>query len=313
MTDFIAYLNGEWVPRSDLKVDVADRGFRVGDTVFDVTRTFSGTSFLLDRHIDRLYRSMKYTRIDIGMSAEEMTRITVEAVEKNQNHLSEHGDFDIWHAITRGPGRWAYECENPTVIIDVGPVPWDLFGDSMDGARGVITKTRSMSSETVDPKIKHHSRLNFNLAEMEAGDIEPNGGWPILTDGSGNLTEGVGYNIFLVTDGIIRTPADTSILQGVSQSFVFDLARQLDMPIVEEDLQPYDLYTADEAFFSSTPFCVLPVTTVDKREVGDGKPGPMFKQLISAWSEHAGLDIWDQAQRQFAKLSSGESKRLWTS
>ena len=187
MGEFIAYLNGEWVPRSELKVDVADRGFRVGDTVFDVTRTFNGKPFLLDRHVDRLYRSMKYTRIDIGMPAEEMTRVTLEAVEKNRGHLAEHGDFDIWHAITRGPGRWAYECENPTVIIDVGPVPWDWFGDAMEGAKGVITKTRSMSSETVDPKIKHHSRLNFNLAEMEAGDVESNG-WPILTDASGNLT-----------------------------------------------------------------------------------------------------------------------------
>jgi len=303
MSEFIAYLNGEWVPRSELKIDVADRGFRVGDTVFDVTRTFNGTSFLLDRHIDRLYRSMKYTRIDIGMPIEEMTRITVEAVEKNRDKLAEHGDFDIWHAITRGPGRWAYECENPTVLIDVAPVPWDWFGDSMAGAKGVITKTRSMSSETV----KHHSRLNFNLAEMEAGDIEPNGGWPILTDGSGNLTEGVGYNMFLVSNGTIKTPKDTSILQGVSRSFVFDLARQLDIPIVEEDLQPYDLYTADESFFSSTPFCVLPVTTVDKREIGDGEPGPIFKQLISAWSEHAGLDIWDQAQRQFGKLGGGST------
>jgi branched-chain amino acid aminotransferase len=307
MGEFISYLNGEWVPRSELKIDVADRGFRVGDTVFDVTRTFNGTSFLLDRHIDRLYRSMKYTRIDIGMPIEEMTRITVEAVEKNREHLAEHGDFDIWHAITRGPGRWAYECENPTIIIDVAPVPWDWFGDSMAGAKGVITKTRSMSSETVDPKIKHHSRLNFNLAEMEAGDIEPNGGWPILTDGSGNLTEGVGYNMFLVSNGVIKTPKDTSILQGVSRSFVFDLARQLDIPIVEEDLQPYDLYTADESFFSSTPFCVLPVTTVDKREIGDGEPGPIFKQLLSAWSEHAGLDIWDQAQLQFGKLGGGST------
>ncbi len=307
MSEFIAYLNGEWVPRSELKIDVADRGFRVGDTVFDVTRTFNGTSFLLDRHIDRLYRSMKYTRIDIGMPIEEMTRVTVEAVEKNRDKLAEHGDFDIWHAVTRGPGRWAYECENPTVIIDVAPVPWDWFGDSMAGAKGVITKTRSMSSETVDPKIKHHSRLNFNLAEMEAGDIEPNGGWPILTDGSGNLTEGVGYNMFLVNNGTIKTPKDTSILQGVSRSFVFDLARQLDIPIVEEDLQPYDLYTADESFFSSTPFCVLPVTTVDKREIGDGEPGPIFKQLLSAWSEHAGLDIWDQAHRQFGKLGGGST------
>ena len=121
------------------------------------------------------------------------------------------------------------------------------------------------------------------------------------------MTEGVGYNMFLGSNGTIKTPKDTSILQGVSRSFVFDLARQLNIPIVEEDLQPYDLYTADESFFSSTPFCVLPVTTVDKREIGDGEPGPIFKQLLSAWSEHAGLDIWDQAQRQFGKLGGGST------
>ena len=301
MSEFIAYLNGEWVPRSELKVHVDDRGFRVGDTVFDVTRTFNGTSFLLDRHMDRLYRSMKYVRIDIGISLKEMTRLTEEAVEKNLGFIEEHGDFDIWHAITRGPGRWAYEANAPTVIIDVAPIPWDWFGSDLNGAKGVITKTRSMSSQTVDPKIKHHSRLNFNLAEMEAGDIEDHG-WPVLTDGSGNLTEGVGYNLFTVTNGVIRTPNDTSILQGVSRGYVLELAEQLGMQVIEEDLQPYDLYTADEAFFSSTPYCLLPVTAFDKRDIGDGKPGPVFKQLMSAWSERVGVDVVGQAEKHYQKM-----------
>ena len=301
MSEFIAYLNGEWVPRSELNVHVDDRGFRVGDTVFDVTRTFNGTTFLLDRHIDRLYRSMKYVRIDIGISIEEMTKLTEEAVKKNLGFLEEHGDFDIWHAITRGPGRWAYEANTPTVIIDVAPIPCDLFGSDLNVAKGVITKTRSMSSQTVDPKIKHHSRLNFNLAEMEAGDIEDHG-WPVLTDGSGNLTEGVGYNLFTVSNGVIRTPNDTSILQGVSRGYVLELAEQLGIEVIEEDLQPYDLYTADEAFFSSTPYCMLPVTTFDKRAIGDGKPGPVFKQLMSAWSEKVGVDVVGQAEKQYQKM-----------
>ena len=301
MSEFITYLNGEWVPRSELKVHVDDRGFRVGDTVFDVTRTFNGTSFLLDRHIDRLYRSMKYVRIDIGISMKEMTRLREEAVEKNLGHLEEAGDFDIWHCITRGPGRWAYEANAPTVIIDVAPIPWDWLGSDLNGAKGVITKTRSMSSQTVDPKIKHHSRLNFNLAEMEAGDIEDHG-WPVLTDASGNLTEGVGYNLFTVTNGVIRTPNDTSILQGVSRGYVFELAEQLGIPVIEEDLQPYDLYTADETFFSSTPYCLLPVTAFDKRDIGDGKPGPVFKQLMSAWSERVGMDVVGQSEKHYQKM-----------
>ena len=91
--------------------------------------------------------------------------------------------------------------------------------------------------------------------------------------------------------------ADRNILQGISRGTVFDLAEQLNIPIVEEELQPYDLYTADEAFFASTSYCVLPVTRADKRDIADGKPGPITKQLLAAWSENVGLDIVDQAVR----------------
>ena len=104
----------------------------------------------------------------------------------------------------------------------------------------------------------------------------------------------------MVSNGVIRTAGDRSILQGVSRGMVFDLAEQLQIPVVEEDLQPYDMYTADEAFFSTTSPCVVPVTWVDRREIGDGKPGPVTQQLIAAWSEAVGVDLVDQAL-QFAK------------
>ena len=97
---------------------------------------------------------------------------------------------------------------------------------------------------------------------------------------------------------VIRTPKDTNILQGVSRQVVFELAEQLDIPLVEEDLQPYDLYNADEAFYASTSLCVLPITKVDNRQIGDGKPGPIVKQLLAAWSEMVGLDIVGQALDQ---------------
>ena len=147
--------------------------------------------------------------------------------------------------------------------------------------------------------------MNFNLAEMEVRDVDPEG-WALLTDERGNLTEGTGYNFFLVTNGTIRTPADSTVLQGVSRGAVMDLARQLNIPIVEEDLQPYDLYTADEAFFSTTPWCVLPITKADNRQVADGKPGPISQQLMAAWSEMVGMDIVDQADR-----FSGKGAGLW--
>ena len=300
MSAFVGYINGGWVPRGELKVGLDDRGFRVGDTVFDVTRTFRGEPFLLDRHIERLYRSLKYVRIDPGLSPTELTALTMEALERNRGQLEEHGDFDVWHAVTRGAGRWAYEATSPTVIIDVGPVPWEWFGHSLDGAKGVIARTRSLSSDVVDPKVKHHSRLSFTLAELEAGDVEEHG-WPILTDAAGNLTEGVGYNLFVVSGGVIRTPSEKSILQGVSRGYVVELAESLGIPVIEGDLQPYDLYTADEAFFSSTPLCAVPVTSVDKRTVGSGAPGPVFERLIAAWSDAVGVDIRGQAREHYAK------------
>ena len=295
MADYTAYFNGEWVPFSQVKIDPMDRGFMVGDVIFDVARTFGGKSFRMKEHIDRLYRSLKFVRIDPGLFPEEMLDISEEAIRRNESLRSEVGDFTITQFVTRGPGGSTRDAGPPTVCVKAAPVNFARFAQLFkDGAHGVITRTRSYPVESLDPKVKHYSRMNFNLADLEAADVDPDA-WPILTDSEGNLTEGTGYNVFLVTDGVIRTPGDRNILQGVSRGMVFDLARQLGIPVVEEDLQPYDMYTADEAFFSSTSPCVLPVTKVDKRDVGEGRPGPIVQQLLSAWSESVGLDIVDQA------------------
>ena len=293
-SSFIAYFNGEWVPYGDVKISPDDRGFMLADVVFDSARTFGGTPFVLDRHINRLYRSLRYMRIDPGLTPDQMRDLCAEGVERNLSRLDEAGDFSIYPFVTRGVGH-AISGISPTVCISVRPLS---FASSaryyVEGDHGVIVKTRSYSSESVDPKVKHHSRANFVLAELEAADVDPDA-WPILLDHDGNLTEGVNCNVFLVKDGVLRTPTDRSILQGVSRSVVFDVAAQLDIPVVEEDLQPYDLYTADEVFFSRTSPRIVPVSMVDKRPVGDLIPGPVTQQLLAAHSEMVGVDIIDQA------------------
>ena len=295
MAEYTAYFKGEWMPFSQVKIDPMDRGFTVGDVVFDVARTFNGKSFRMEDHIQRLYRSLKFVRIDPGLSAKEMLDISEEVVQRNDHLRAEVGDFTITQFVTRGPGSSSRSAGPPAVCVKVAPIGFGRFADLFkDGAHGVITRTRSYPVESLDPKVKNYSRMNFNLADLEAADVDPEA-WPILTDADGSLTEGTGYNVFLVTDGIIRTPGDRNILQGVSRGMVFDLARQLNIPLVEEDLQPYDLYTADEAFFSGTSPCILPVSKVDQREIGDGRPGPIVQQLLSAWSETVGMDIVDQA------------------
>ena len=116
-----------------------------------------------------------------------------------------------------------------------------------------------------------------------------------MLDQRGNITESVASNFFIVTDNVIRTSKDNSILQGISRMVALELAEQLEIEVVEEDLQPYDAYTADEAFMTSSSYQLLPVSALDKRTIGDEIPGPICRQMLAAWSEMAGLDIVDQA------------------
>lgn len=295
MGEYTSYFDGDWLPQDEIKVDPLDRGFFVGDAVFEVVRTFNGKSFRMKEHIDRLYRSLSYARIDPGISEKRMTDLSEEAISRNKNRLDEARDFNIHQFVTRGRGRRAWMADAPVVGIRVSPLDFANYAHAYsEGLHGVITKTLSYSPEALDPKIKHYSRMNFNLAEMEANDLDPSA-LPIMRDERGNITEGSGYNVFIVTDGIIRTADDRSILQGVSRGMVYDLAKQLKLPVSEEELQPYDVYTADEVFFASTTWCVVPVTYVDLRPIGDGEPGRITNQLLAAWSEAVGLDIIDQA------------------
>ena len=281
---YTAYLNGEWIPSDGVSIGWADRGFRFGDTVFDAARTYNGRIFKLDRHVDRLYRSLKYVRIDPGLTEEAFGAVVEQTVERNKDRLNEDGDFQIYMFVTRGPGRFAVDAGPPSVGVVAYQLPfWRMAPFLEAGAHGVIARSRSYSSEMLEGKLKHQSRLNMAFA--------------ILLDRDGNLTEGTFNSVFMVSGGVLRTPKDDSILQSISRETVLELAAQLGIPTSEEPLQPYDLYTADEAFFTFTGPGVLPMTKADHRQVGDGTPGPITRQLLAAWSEMVGLDVIDQANR----------------
>ena len=294
--EYQIWLNGEYVDRDKAQIGMTDRGFRLGDVVFDTSRTFNGRVFKLRDHLDRLYRSLKYVRIDPGISLDRMERLTLEVVERNEDlRQSLNDDYMITQIVTGGVGRRGDSDPNISIWIDpLGSPRWAPAYDT--GAHAVIPRTRSYSSESLDPKVKHYSRLNFVLAELEAADVDPDA-MPVLLDSDGHLSEGTGANFFVVTDGTLRTSRDSSVLQGVSRMTVMEIADTLGIPAVEDDIQPYDVYTADEAFFCSTPYCILPVGRVDNREIGDDVPGPITNQLLAAWSERVGLDIVDQLKR----------------
>ena len=291
MRDYIGYSNGEWIPDSRFSIDPDDLGYVLGAVVFETLRTFDGKPFTWSEHVDRLFRSLKYVRIDPGLSKSDVIGILEDAAARNEDVRHEVGDFNLWPSVTMGPTLDG----PPNVYVRVRPVPWDTFTRFFfEGAHGVIAKSRSYSSQSLDPKAKHHSRLNMVLGHQEVRDVDPDA-LPIFMDIDGNISEGNSFSVMMVKDGVIRTPTDKAILQGVSRSVVMDLADGLNIPLVEEDIQPYDLYTADEVFFTRTTPGIVPVARIDNRTISEETPGPVTTQLLSAYSELVGLDIVDQA------------------
>ena len=224
--EYQIWLNGEYSDRDKAQIPMLDRGFRIGDVVFDTSRTFNGSVFKLRDHLDRLYRSLKYVRIDPGMSIDDMERITLDVVAHNEDLRREmNDDYMITQIVTGGNSQRGDTDPNVSIWIDpLGAPRWaHAYGG---GAHAVIPKTRAYPSEALDPKVKHYSRLNFVLAEMEARDVDPNA-LPLLLDMDGKVSEGTGANIFIVTDGTLKTPRDNSTLQGVSRMTVMEIADTL--------------------------------------------------------------------------------------
>ena len=302
--DYQIWLNGEYVARDEAKISAQDRGFKSADLAFDTSRTFDGKVFRLRAHLDRFYRSLKYMRLDPRMSIDEMERLTLEVCERNEAVREPGDDYMVTQIVTRGVGGTPAEPNDSTVMIWIDAIDFARYAPLTEsGAHVVIPKTRSYTSDQVDPKVKSYNRLNFVMASLETADVDPDA-FPVLLDTDGNISEGIGYNFLVVTDGVIRTAADNNILQGISRQTIFDLAAQLGIPTSEEVLQPYDAYTADEAMISTTPYCVLPVGRIDNRQVGDEVPGPITRQLLAAWSELAGLDITDQIVQRAKVMQS---------
>ncbi|MBM4437451.1 MAG: aminotransferase class IV, partial [Actinobacteria bacterium] len=158
----------------------------------------------------------------------------------------------------------------------------------------------------LDPKAKSRSRLHYRVALNEMAAWGPDA-WAILADEDGFLTEGTGSNFFIVKDGALLTPEPRNILRGVTRHAVLDLAAELALPARETNLELYDALTADEAFFTSTPFCLMPATRFNGRPVGDGAVGPLYRRLADALSESVGVDFIAQAKRYAAAGSAGST------
>ena len=292
----VVFFNGQLVPEKEVGIPIRDRGFIYGDAVFDATRTFNGKTFRLREHIQRLYNSLRYLRIDPGMSPEEMERWSLEAVNHNHPLLPAGQDMWVMQRISRGVEATEPGAEmRPTVLIESHAIPFARRASLYrDGISVVTPSVPRIPPRFLSPRAKTHNYLNLILGDLEVQDTDPNA-WSVLLDESGNLTEGRGSNIFLVKDGTVATPEGRYVLEGITRAVVMELARGLDMPVAECDLDLYDAYTADEAFLTSTSLCICPISKVNGSTVGEGNvPGPITRQLMVAFSDLAGMDYVEQ-------------------
>lgn len=294
----VAWLNGHLLPESEVRISFRDRGFLFGDAVFDVARTFGGRPFKLREHIERLYRSLAYVRIDPGLSLDEMQQVTEEVLAANVGLLDESTDYWIAQRVSRGvlpvEGDLSASTQ-PTVIVECTPIPFTARAPYFrNGIEVVVPSVRRVPPECLDPRAKSHNYLNLVIGDVEARATNPHA-WAVLLDVNGNLAEGLGSNIFLVRDGALYTPRERFVLPGVSRQTVIDLARDADVPVFQQDLSLYDAYNAEEAFITSTSLCMCPVRSVNGVVYQEGKvPGALTRTLSDRYSQLVEFDFVGQ-------------------
>lgn len=306
----VVYFNGRLIAEAEARISIYDSALMFGDMVFEMTRSFGKQQFKLREHIDRLYAGIKILRIPLAMTPGQMEAACLETIEANDHLFAADDEHRLMIDVTRGL-LGIYQGidglhKGPNVIIADFPLRWTVAGMSRlfdAGINAVITSQRAIPASLLDPKVKNRSRIHYLMANIEVSQVAGENNWALLEDPDGFIAEGTGDNFFIIKNGVVITPEGRNILRGISRAFVMDeLCPKLGIPVAEKNIEPYDVYTADEAFVTGTPFCMLPVTKLNGTAVGTGKVGSMFDTLIRSWSDETGVDIveqirgWDRAR-----------------
>ena len=270
------WIDGQWTDRAGARVSVFDHGLLYGDGVFEGMRAYGGRVFRNDEHLDRLWDSAKAIGLTIPYTKQDLTAVIAEGVRE-----SGLDDAHIRPIVTRSEGGLGIDprsCKQATVIIIIDKIrvwPEERYET---GLRVVSAATPVPHREALSPRVKSLNYLPHVLAKMEgtnAGADEV-----LMLDASGFVAEASGMNLFVVRHGLIRTPAShAGILRGVTRDAVLELAVEAGYRVEEDVLNRYDVYTADEAFFTGTAAEVAPIREVDGRAIGDGTPGPVTRDL----------------------------------
>ncbi|TEB07987.1 Branched-chain-amino-acid aminotransferase [Pelotomaculum schinkii] len=283
----IIYLNGEFVPEERAVVSVFDHGLLYGDGVFEGIRAYHGRVFKLGDHLDRLYDGARAIALEIPVAKEEMQEIVLETLRRNDLR-----DAYIRLVVTRGVGDLGLDprkCPKAFVFCIAASItlyPEELYEK---GLSVITVATRRNIPTACIPRVKSLNYLNNIYAKIEAA----RSGAPeaIMLNQEGYVAEATGDNIFLVKKGALITPAlHVGLLEGITRNTVMDLARERNIQVEEKVFTLYDVYTADEVFLTGTAAEIIPTVQVDGRLIGDGQPGPMTRELRTAFHELTKVD-----------------------
>jgi branched-chain amino acid aminotransferase len=285
------YINGRFTDISSAKVSVSDRGFLYGDGAFETMRAYAGIAFKLDAHIDRLFHSLKVIDIRPPLAKKDLRDAVRRAIKINKLKSAY-----VRLAVTRGEGRFgidAFVGAKPNTVIIAKELDGYPEAFYRRGIKVSIARNTRQNGHSPVSGVKSLNFLNYIIARMEAkkrGFDEA-----ILLNTEGYVAEGASSNIFIVKRGRIMTPSpDSGILQGITRDIVIKLARRLKVALEERRVRENELLGADEAFVTNSMQEVVPVTGVDNRKVGGGKPGDVTRLIRIAYQKEV---IYDTIHR----------------
>lgn len=280
----LVWLNGVVSPLEAAMIPASDHSHLYGDGLFEGIRIYGGKVFKLDEHLDRLYHGIKYLGYKMTISQPELRQIVLDTCRQAE---ADNGYIRL--NVTRGTGLGLDPKnidQNPNVMVMVNTLalyPPEAYEKGLDV---VTTSFKTLPPDALDPRLKCIGKYAANiLAKQEANSRGAGEG--LMLNHQGYIAECTGDNIFLIQGNVVRTPDPSSgLLLGVTRNTVIMLAREAGYTVEEAFLTPFDLYSCDEAFLTGTAAEVIPMVTIDGRPIGDGKPGPVTKDLMAKFRQH---------------------------
>ena len=279
----ITYQDGRYKPIEEASIAILDPAFTKSDVVFDAVSVWEGRFFRLDDHLARFRNSCTYVRLTPPCPEDEIKHILAQCVD-----LAGFSESVVYMLCTRGRygGGVAFgdprTCENEFIAYAI-PYYWVVPKECLQrGAHLWVTETRRAPDAAINQRVKSFNRMDLTRAQFEAFDADADG--PVLLSTDGYLTEGPGYNVWIIKDGQALTPGE-NLLQGITRLAVFDLCNELGLRPETANLTPEDLANADEAFISTSGGGVIPVTRVNGRPIGNGALGLRSTQLRDLYWE----------------------------